>query len=457
MAGLGTTLNTAVQAIQANQIGLAVASNNIANVNTPGYSRQRAVMQESESIGDQIRVGTGVQVVGTQAIRDQLIERRLWNETSSKSAGDLSHQSLSDIESIFDESGDSGLQPLISNFFLSFQKLSANPSSPELRMNVTSSAASLTRFINARANDLQNMKSSVDHSIQDDVSRANTMVSQIAEMSNRIKNAEVIGQPANELRDQRTGLIKQLSEIMDVHELDSDGTYQLTTGNNRPLVLDGTAVPLNLSVSSSGQTSVLSDNVDITSEFSGGTLAARIALRDSSIPKFAQSLDQMAYDLASQVNQLHSLSYDLDGNTGTNFFTPIASVTGAAAALQVNSAVAADPRKVAASNQATGAGNEAAIALGNLLNTSVGSRGSVMDQYRSLVFQVGNDTANAATESEQHSSMVTQLENLRASVSGVSIDEETSSILQFQRAFQASARIVSTVDELLQTALGMLG
>src|SRR3954467_104777 len=115
--GLGTALNTAVQAIQANQIGLAVASNNIANVNTPGYSRQRAVLQESASIGDGIRVGTGVQVAGTQSLRDQLIERRLWTETSSKSARDLTHQSLSDIEKIFDESGDGGLQPLIANFF----------------------------------------------------------------------------------------------------------------------------------------------------------------------------------------------------------------------------------------------------------------------------------------------------------------------------------------------------
>jgi len=415
------------------------------------------VMQESDSIGDRIRVGTGVQVVSTQAIRDQLIERRLWNETSAKSESDLTHQSLSDIESIFDESGESGLQPLIANFFLSFQKLSTNPSSPELRMNVISSASTLTQFINARADDLQNMKAAVDHSIQNDVSRANTLISQIADTSKRIREAEVTGQPANELRDKRTGLIKQLSEIMDVHELDSNGTYQLTTGNNRPLVLDGTEIPLSLSVSGSGQTLVLSGSIDITSEFTGGTLAARVALRDNSIPKFAQSLDQMAYDLASQVNQLHSVSYDQDANTGTNFFSPLASATGAAAALQLNPALAADPRKVAASNQSSGAGNEAAIALGNLLNTPVGSHGSVIDQYRSLIFQVGNDTANAEVESDQHGSLVTQLENLRASVSGVSIDEETTSILQFQRAFQASARIVSTIDELLQTTLGMLG
>jgi flagellar hook-associated protein 1 FlgK len=455
MAGLGSALNIALQALQANQIGLAVASNNIANVNTPGYSRQRAVMQESPSVGDGIRVGTGVQVVGTQALRDQIIERRLWSETSSKSASDLTHQSLSDIETLFNESDNSGLQPLIANFFTSFQKLSTNPSSPELRMQVTSSAASLTQFMNARANDLQKMKSDVDHSIQNDVSSANALIGQIADTTKRIHEVEVAGQPANELRDQRTGLIKQLSEIINVRELDANGTYQLTTGNNRPLVLDGTEIPLDVSVSSSGQTSVLSGSTDITSEFSGGTLAARVAMRDDSIPKFAQSLDQMAYDLASQVNQLHSVSYDQDGNTGTNFFTPIASVTGAAQALQVNPTVAADSRKVAASSQASGAGNDAAIALGNLLNTPVPPRGSVIDQYQSLTFQIGNDTANADVEAGQHSSMVTQLENLRASVSGVSIDEETTSMLQFQRAYQASARVVTTVDELLQTTLGM--
>jgi len=456
MSGLGTALNTALQALQANQIGLTVVSNNIANVNTPGYTRQRVLMQESPGVGDTIRVGTGVQVVGTEAIRDQIIERRLWSETSAKSGSDMTQQSLSDIEGLFNEAGNTGLLPRISDFYNSFQKLSTNPTSPEMRQQVVTSALSLTQYINTRANDLRDMKTATDLAIQHDVSKANVLIQQIADISQHIHEVEITT-PASDLRDQRTLLIKQLSEIMSVRELDSNGTYQLTTGNNRPLVVAGAAVPLEIGTTPGGLTTVLSDTTDITSEISGGTLAARVAFRDSSIPQYQQQLDQMAYDLANQVNLVHAASYDPDGNTGVNVFTPIAAIAGAALNLQLNAAIAADPRKVAASNQVSGAGNEAAIALGNLVNAPNPPRGTVIEQYRALVFQIGSETASAQLESSQHAAMLTQLENLRSSISGVSINEETTAIIQFQRAFQASARVVSVVDELLQTTLAMLG
>jgi len=456
MPGLGTALNTALQALQANQIGLTVVSNNIANVNTPGYTRQRVLMAESPSVGGTIRVGTGVEVVGTEAMRDQIVERRLWKETSAKAGSDMMQQSLSDIEGLFNEAGSTGLLPLISNFYNSFQKLSTNPTSPEMRQQVVTSATSLTQYINTRANDLRDMKTATDLAIRNDVSKANVLIQQIADVSQRIKEVEITA-PANDLRDQRTVLIKQLSEIMSVRELDSDGTYQLTTGNNRPLVVAGAAVPLEIGTTPGGLTTVLSDTTDITSEITGGTLAARVVFRDQSVPQYQQQLDQMAYDLANQVNLVHAVSYDPDGNTGVNFFTPIAATAGAALSLQLNPAIAADPRKVAASNQASGAGNEAAIALGNLVNAPNPPRGTVIEQYRSFVFQIGSETASAQIDSSQHAAMLTQLENLRSSISGVSINEETTNIIQFQRAFQASARVVSVVDELLQTTLAMMG
>jgi flagellar hook-associated protein 1 FlgK len=325
-----------------------------------------------------------------------------------------------------------------------------------LRQLVVTSASALTQSINTRANDLRDMKTAADQAIQNDVSRANVLIQEIAVVSQHIREVEITT-PANDLRDQRTLLIKQLSEIMNVRELDTDGTYQLTTGNNRSLVVAGAAVPLEIGTSPGGLTTVLSGNTDITSEITGGTLSAHVAIRDQSIPQYQQALDQMAFDLATQVNAVHAASYDPDGNTGVNFFTPIAAVAGAALNLQLNSVIAADPRKIAASNQPSGAGNEAAITLGNLVNAANPPRGTVVEQYRSLVFQIGSETASARIESNQHASMLTQLENLRSSISGVSINEETTNILQFQRAFQASARIISVVDELLQTTLAMMG
>lgn len=454
MTTLGSALNSALSALVANQTGLAVASNNIANANTPGFTRQRVVMQAAPRIGEMIPVGTGVMVTGTESMRDQLIDRRLWKETSGQAGGDLTHQTLSDIETMFNESGNTGLLPLLSDFYNSFQKLSTNPASTDLRQQVANSSASLAQFINERAGDLRDMKTSVDHSIKDDVSKANTLINQIADITKSIQEQENT-EPANDLRDQRSSLIQQLSSIVNVKEMDSSGGYQLTTGNNRPLVTNGAASPLTTATTEDGTTTVLSGSTDITSEFSDGTLAARIALRDQTIPQYSQALDQMAYDLARQVNAIHSVSYDQDGNTGTNFFVPIDGVANAASRLQLNPDIVKDTRKIAVSSQSAGSDNQSAIAIGNLLNAADSSRGSVTDQYRALVFQIGSETANAQIDASQHQSMLTQLENRRASSSGVSIDEEATSILQFQRAYQASARVVSTVDQLLQVTLNM--
>ena len=136
-------------------------------------------------------------------------------------------------------------------------------------------------------------------------------------------------------------------------------------------------------------------------------------------------------------------AYDLNGNTGTNFFAPLSSASGAASAIALSSAVAGNPQAIAASQDGAAGNNVAALAIGNLLHNPVFNGGSVTDQYSSLVFNIGNDTANAQAGFKEHDAMVSQLQNQMQSISGVSIDEETAQILQFQRSFQASSKVIS--------------
>ncbi len=455
MVSLGTALNTALQSLEANQFALSVASNNIGNANTPGYTRQRTIFQELPGPNEPLATGGGVEVNGSEALRDRLITLRLWQETSQKSESDSTGLALGDIETSFNDSGNTGLIPLLTNFYTSFHALSTNPSDLTLRQVVKENAGAMIDYFHSHDDQLRTAQHRLNDSVDQDVNEINSLATRIAALTAEINNQET-QHPANELRDQRENLVQQLSRIVEVHEFDSKGSYQLSIGSGRPLVFDSTSMPLTVAPSATtGFLTIQSGNDDITSEISGGQLAAHLAVRDQFIPQYQQAFDQLAFDIAQQVNTIHETGYDLDGNTGVPFFAPPAGVSGAAYSLALSSDISSSTRKIAASRSSTGVDNEIAIEIGNSMNVPASSGVSIVDQYRNLIFSIGNDTATANTSGKTHQAMLQQLQNRRDAVSGVSIDEETVQMMQFQRSYQASARLVTTIDELLQTVLGM--
>jgi flagellar hook-associated protein 1 FlgK len=226
-----------------------------------------------------------------------------------------------------------------------------------------------------------------------------------------------------------------------VNQIESGGDYQLTTKDNRLLVLNSTSNALNVA--------------DVTSAIGNGSLRAEVEIRDSYVPKYRAALDQLAYEITQQVNSIHSTGYNLNGNTNVNFFTPLTSATNAARLMSLSTEVAADGKNIAASTSTTGNGNDTAIALGNLLSAPVFTGGSVTDQYGSFIYTLGSDIAHVNASVTEHQSLVLQLQNRKQATSGVSIDEEAVQILQFQRGYEASARLIKTVDELIQVTLAM--
>jgi flagellar hook-associated protein 1 FlgK len=440
MSTLGSVLNTALSSLMANQLALAVASNNIANANNPDYTRQRLLTQPAVPDGTRWHIGTGVEVVGLEAVRDTLLETRLRHEISAQTGADTLADRLSNIEPMFNDPADSGLLQSITRFFNSFHTLSQDPASLPFREQVKTSAAGLIEALRTRDASLTNIRTGADKAIAADISEVNRLTREIAAVTLEIKDEELGTTTSNELRDRRASLIKELSKYVEVNELDS-GDYQLTTKDNHLLVLNGMSTPLT--------------PADVTSTIGAGSLSAEVEVRDTYVPKYAAALDQLAYDIAQQVNSIHSSAYDLNGNTNIDFFTPLSSAAGAARLLSLSTDVAGDSRKIAASRLASGNDNGAAIELGNLLNAPVFSGGSVTDQYGALVFAIGTDAANAKSSTSEHQALVTQLQNRRQSISGVSIDEETVQVLQFQRAYQASARLIQTVDQLLEVTLGL--
>lgn len=440
MSSLSAVLNSALKSMNANQLGLAVASNNIANASNPDYTRQRLVTVPSQSDGDPWGVGAGVDVAGVLAVRDRLIESRLRHELSAKADAETLSGRLSGVEGVFNDSDGTGLLQTIADFFNTFHTLSQDPASLTFREQVKINANALIQALHSRNDDMAAIKTTADKAIASGVDEVNRLTSEIADLTRQIKIEEVLA-PADGLRDRRSALVNELSQHLEVHEIESSTDYQLSGKDGRLLVLNVFSNPMTVS--------------DVTPAIGDGSLGAELDIRDTFVPKYSGMLDQLAYEIVQQVNSIHSTAYSLNGATNINFFGPLTSATNASRLIGLSAQVAADGKNIAASTLASGGGNDAAIALGGLLHAQVFSGGSVADQYGAFIYTIGSDIANVDSSMNGHQALLTQLQNRRQATSGVSIDEEAVQVLQFQRAYEASARLVKVVDDLLQVTLEM--
>jgi flagellar hook-associated protein 1 FlgK len=194
---------------------------------------------------------------------------------------------------------------------------------------------------------------------------------------------------------------------------------------------------------------------DITADVTDGHLGGLLQVRDRDIPEYVAQLDRVAHGVATAVNALHATGFDLNGGAGGDVFTPPGAVAGAAAALTVDSALLADPSRIAAAGVATPGDNAVARKLANLRDASIVNGQTADEAWTGLVYAVGSDVNRARTEQASRGEIVNQIEQLRDSVSGISIDEEAAMMMRFQRAYQANAQFFTVIDETIQTLLSL--
>jgi flagellar hook-associated protein 1 FlgK len=203
-----------------------------------------------------------------------------------------------------------------------------------------------------------------------------------------------------------------------------------------------------------GYATVEIDGMDITSEIGRGKMSGWIDVRDTQIPGYKTRLDNIAFSVAQQVNGLHKTGTDLLGGTGNNFFAPIASAAGAAAAIGLDAGVAGDSRLVSVSGTGATGDNQIAKAITDLRDARVvGGTNTFSESWGQLVYQVGSDSQTAQVQQKTRQEVVDQVTKLRDQVSGVSLDEESAQMMKFQRAYEANARYFSTVDSMLNTLM----
>jgi flagellar hook-associated protein 1 FlgK len=455
MSGLFGSLEIGRKSLMVQQQALQVTSNNIANVNTPGYSRQRAVLESSRPLqAGLLQIGTGVEIKTVESARDRFLEIRVAQGNQGSGKQQALVDSSSQIEAVFNV-GDKGLQEAISRFFNSFSTLANDPTSSSLRSSVVSTAENLSNVFQSSAQQLVDIQQNTNGSIIDTVSQINHLASAIASLNHEIGAAEAVGGEAATLRDQRTELVNQLSNLVDIHYYeDEGGNFSVSVAGGQSLVTADFVNPLTTSATPpSGLVQVKSGPNEITSLIQGGKLAGLIQVRDQLIPAYQNDLDTLAESIISQVNTVHTGGTDLQvppSSPGLNFFDPVTGVAGAAQAFSLNPAIAADLKNIAAGQSGSPGDNANALTLANLANQKVLSGGTetFAESFASLQFRVGTDTQSAKRSLDTQSALLKQLKNQRDSVSAVSLDEEAIDLIRFQRAYQASAKFISTIDQL---------
>jgi len=454
MSSLNASLYTALSGLNAEQGALAVTTNNVANVNTPGYSRQQAVLVTNEPVEqDPLTLGTGVTLQDIESIRDPILESQIQQQTQSQGQYSRLSSALQQTQVNFTTStGDIGTA--ISNFFDSVNQLSANPNDLSVRQGVLTAAGNLATSFNTAANNLTQQQSSLDLSAVQQVVQINQLTQQIAQLNGQVSNLQNVGESAGSFVDQRQQAIDQLSSLVDVTVIPTDGnTLTLTTANGAPLVSGQQSYQLQTQNNSSGLHDIYSQGNDITGEITSGQLGGTLQARDQEIPQIQTQLDTLAAGIANNVNTVQAGGFDLNDVKGTNLFTaPALSGVGAAANLSV---AITDPSLIAASSDGSVGSNGNAEALYALNSQTVIAGQTPTDYYSGIVFNVGNSTSNAAAEQSASALVLQQLNDQRSSISGVSLDEEAANMVQYQDAYSASAQVITTINDMMYATIQM--
>jgi flagellar hook-associated protein 1 FlgK len=454
---LSSALNIAVGAMLADQAALDTTSNNIANANTPGYSRQTVNFEATPPVeyGGQL-FGTGVEIGQITSQRNNVLQMSLDQATQQQSKYDSYLTSMQQVQTLFNETSGTGLQSSITAFFNSLQQLSTDPSNTSLRQAVLSAAQNMAQDFNNTSSSLTSLQQNVDQSVPQAVSQINSLTSQIAQLNSEVSAAESTGQNAGSLVDQRNQLISQVSGIIDVSQVDAgNGNVTLTTTSGAALVVGNKSFQLTTQANpTTGFQDVYSMGKDITSTINGGSLGGTLQVRDSTIPSILSSLDSLASSLENSFNSVNKAGADLNGNPGGNFFVP--PPAGGAGAAATMSVALTDPSQIAGSLDGTAGDNANVNAMLALQNQGIVNGQTPINAYSNLVLQVGNDVASAQSEEQGVSAAAQQLQNQIGSISGVSINEEAANLVQYQQAYQAAAQVASVISNLTSTAIDMV-
>ncbi|MFN8189234.1 MAG: flagellar hook-associated protein FlgK [Nocardioidaceae bacterium] len=461
MTGTFSSFQTSLSALRYNQLVMDVASGNIANVGTDGYARRRVT---AESLGAATTPaiwsraqweGNGVRVSGLQRLVDPMLDSRARREHGLQSYFDLRQTVLERVETGIGEPGDQGVSAAMSTFRTSWHDLANAPSSTATRASVLTAAGTLVDAINAQARNISTEQAEQRQNLLSTVSEINTLAGDLANANKAIANANMNGSDPNVLLDQRDQLALRLSELtgavgtirsdggmdMSVNGValvtgQSAGTFEIATGVTPVGDADGNPVTFQIT-DTSGTTAV-------TGGLKGET-GAITDLLNVTLPDYLADLGTVAKSLADTVNAQHQAGFDKAGTAGVALFSYNATDPASTLAVAIT-----DPDLLAASSLPGGVvdGGNADVLAGLT---------SFEGDYQRLVSTFGTEVASSQRKAASQLTLTNQVDGSREQLSGVSIDEEMVSIMQAQRAYEAASRVMTTLDDVLDTLINRTG
>jgi flagellar hook-associated protein 1 FlgK len=464
MLGLFGTLDAGSQSLSVQEEAMEVTGQNLANVNNAAYSRQQLVIQAATPLQTPIgQEGTGVEATGISQARDSLLDGQIQSENSVSGSLSAQQQALQNAETSLNEqigntstgtSSPSGLTADLASLFSSFQSLSTDPTDLSQRQSLVASAQQLSTQFNQVSSQLGSVNDQLNQSIQSGVTSSNQDLAQIASLNQQIVQAQAEGGSANDLVDEREQAIEDLANYANITATaQSNGAVNINIGGVTMVSGETATDSLETYDAGGGQLLIKAQNAGTPLTLSSGSIEGSITTRDGALATLQTSVNTLASQLITQVNGIYSSGYDLNGNTGADFFTGTD-----ASDIGVNSALVNDPGQIQASGTAGATGdNTVVLALAQLANNNIsGLNNQTFSQ--SWAQTVGNlgSTISAVNEQVNNSSSATQmLTSQRDSVEGVSIDQEMTNLMQYQKSYEASAQLITTLNEMLQTLVDM--
>lgn len=469
-SSISSILNVARSAIFANQAGVRISSQNIANAQSEGYSRRVVRMAEARTESSPIgRLGTGVQLYGVTRVRDHLLDSSFRQESTKASGYELRHDVLGRIEQVYGEPSEEGLAASLDAFWGAWSDLANRPSNPTARRTVQQRGSEVAATLNSFDRRLDDVQQHARFRLGEAVQSINGMAEQIARLNREIVSGEVGGQEAHDLRDQRDHLLDQLSTFGSVRVLDR-GRGSIAVMVENTTLIDG---PRSRKLGTTGEPpTVTVEGVPLDVSSTGSRLGELVRTLNTDIPDARSRLNELASAVVTQVNALHTRGFAADGTRGGNFFDPTR-VT--ASTITLDSAIASDPTRIVTSDAADqSTNNRVALALSalqrrpahnsiaqeivpdwNAVSASLNGR-SIGEYYEDIVTETGLQVSSAGSAAKVYGSIAEQANSRRQSVSGVSTDEELMKLMSYQQAYTAATKVVTTVDEMLQTVLNMV-
>ncbi len=487
MSTFGSILSIARTAIAAHQAAVTVVSQNIANAETEGYSRQRAELVPS--LPQRLEfgsIGTGVQVQNVVRLRNTLLDASYRREAASAEGFGLRRDVLSQVEAIFGEPTDQALAGALDAFWSSWSDLANSPGSPGAQAVVRQRGAEVASTLNRFANRLAELEANTRTQLATSVDEVNRLASQLADLNSQITTAEVGGKQAPDLRDTRDRIADQLARLTGGRLMpQSNGTLAFVIGGTS--IVDGAnARPLELRAGSPISLGLVGATDPLRQV--DGTVGTALTLLASDIPNVRARLDTFARGLVNGVNFIHQSGWTAAGDAlgGANW-DPLVPPTGSridffnpgqttAGTISLSAEVTANAAVIASGSTQNAPGdNTLALAMGALrdgagiaaLQTAMGAAAfaaqvglaggaTFNDSFRDTVTSLGMDVRAAENSADVFGALASQAETRRSSVNGVSVDEELTLLIRHQQAYQAASRLVRTADELAQSLLEMV-